>query len=443
MKLPPLMAHQQEAVAHLVGGGSHFIAHEPGLGKSRTCISALDDLGIKGRILIVAPAIGVFNWLDQFRQWGRIDRTVQTGSPAQKIFADIFVTSFDHVSRLKPTVRDKFLKHQWEVLILDEAHRLKSPTARRTLYVYGQHMKLQKAIAARAERCWLLSGTPAPNHVGELWTHLRALWPHLIDSPTQPGAMGREEFEDHFCRINTTIFGRQIVGSKNVKKLRAIIDPVFHPKREKDCVDLPNLLIDTYPLPAANKDISIADKMFEHIARAADPIDALRQEAAHLATERRILGALKAPGVADLVRTELEDQNHSKIIVFAHHRDVIADLEKRLARFKINTVTLSGKTPAPERVRHEQAFQNDPSVQVFLAQMQSAGEAITLTAASRVICAEPSWTPKDNFQAIKRAHRLGQTRQVHASFAVLGGSLDHSIMNVLVRKTRELSAVMQ
>lgn len=182
------------------------------------------------------------------------------------------------------------------------------------------------------------------------------------------------------------------------------------------------------------------DKALEPYATAPDPVAALRGAGAHLATERKLLGQLKAPLVAELVHDELINNYRQKIIVFAQHTAVIDKLTELLAAH--NPVVVDGRVSDKARNAAIDTFQTKPACRVFIGQIQATGEAIDLTAANRVIFAEASWTPKDNFQCVKRAHRIGQQNKVRATFAVLAKSMDQQILSTVARKTRDLSEMM-
>jgi SNF2 family DNA or RNA helicase len=439
------MAHQFTARDKLCAGGHVFIAHEPGLGKTRTAIASLDELGIAHNVLVICPAIARENWRAEFAKWGQIKRLVHVGKPADFLGKGVLIVSYDAFSRMTSRQRNAFLEHDWAVLICDEAHRLKTSTAKRTKVIYGSHASMKNALAAKAEQVWLLSGTPAPNHAGELWTHLHALWPESITGLS--GVMREYDFQEAFCKVNTTVFGRQIVGSKNIPALKSKIKPFFLPAREKDCVDLPDLIFDIFPLPVDDIKAQVAklDTALAPYANAPDPVKALAGAGSHISVERHMLGDLKMPLVGNMIINELRGMpKDGKILVFAYHRSVLGNLlnDLTVALGPGSVHVIHGGVSDQTRQNIIKRFQTDPDCRVLLGQTNTAGEAVNLTAARRVIFAEPSWVPKDNYQAAKRAHRIGQTHRVHASFAVLAGSMDAKIMRSVHRKTVELSALM-
>jgi SWI/SNF-related matrix-associated actin-dependent regulator 1 of chromatin subfamily A len=436
------MDHQREGAKHLLRGHA-FLAFEPGLGKTRTCIEALDQLGITGNVLVICPAIARENWKQEFAKWETLPRNVVVGVPLDARGSgsgSVLIVSYDAISSMSVPARAALLTRDWNVLILDEAHRLKNPDAKRTLMIYGQYCSMKKAIAAKASRVWLLSGTPAPNNVAEMWTHLRALKPEAIRGLFgEPMAV--DAFEDAFCKVRKTVYGRQIVGSRNIPELRRRMGDFFLPKREKDCVDLPDLIFDTVELPVDDlKDKATLKRLDEALtpyALAKDPVAALNGAGAHIAEERRLLGTLKAPLVGQFVQNELAGAPEDyKVLLFFWHKDVGRTLADVLVDHR--PAFISGATGVGARAAALAAFKDDPKCRVFIGQMQATGEAINLTTARRVIFAEPSWTPKDNYQAAKRAHRIGQTNHVHASYLAFAGSMDARILKAIEKKTRDL-----
>jgi SWI/SNF-related matrix-associated actin-dependent regulator 1 of chromatin subfamily A len=146
----------------------------------------------------------------------------------------------------------------------------------------------------------------------------------------------------------------------------------------------------------------------------------------------------KLPKVVDHCLELLEAVD--KLIIFAHHHDVVAGLMDELKDF--NPVRLTGEDSQAARDAAVQSFQNDPTTRVFVGSIQAAGVGLTLTAASTVVFAELDWVPGNMSQAEDRLHRIGQNDAVLVQHVVLDGSLDAKLAKTLVRKQAILDAAL-
>src|SRR6185312_1391438 len=133
-----------------------------GLGKSAQAITAADRLNAK-RILIICPAVARVNWEREFAKFSSQNRSFPIILTSKdKITNDSIIISFDLLTRINPACLGEF-----DVLIIDEIHLGKSIKAKRTHAIFGK----KGIIHGQNSQCkiWALSGTPAPNHAGELW----------------------------------------------------------------------------------------------------------------------------------------------------------------------------------------------------------------------------------------------------------------------------------
>jgi SWI/SNF-related matrix-associated actin-dependent regulator 1 of chromatin subfamily A len=153
---------------------------------------------------------------------------------------------------------------------------------------------------------------------------------------------------------------------------------------------------------------------------------------------RHKLAVAKVPQVIDFVKDMAE--NIPKIIVFAHHRDVIDELTKGLNEF--NPVTVLGGMSNEARDACVQKFQNDPDCHIFIGGIMAAGVGLTLTAASNVVMAELDWSPGNVSQAEDRAHRIGQKDSVNVYHLVFDGSLDSHMAKMILRKQAAAEAAL-
>jgi SNF2 family DNA or RNA helicase len=371
--------------------------------------------------------------------------TIRRADALAKLFLPETVTiiiAFDTISndRNHPKLLELIHRSAWDVVIIDEGHRLASPGSNRTARIYGRRLDRQKSLTEHAERVWVLTGTPTPNNAGEVYTHARALFPDAIGIHEANGAarrpMEQHEFIERFCHYRDTQYGRVITGSQNQRELRQRLGPWIMRRRKKDVLaELPPLDFVAVPVPAA------ALTAPGHLApppglEGDDLIAWLASHSTQLATVRRELGMTKASAAVEYL-TEMLEGGVRKVVVFAHHRELINIVAGDLAEF--NPVVITGDTSEPQRRKAIVAFQNNPETRVLVGQIDACGVAITLTAAHDVVFIECSWTPGANYQAASRCHRLGQRDGVLARMLYVPKSLDERIIKTFQRKANEIA----
>jgi len=157
---------------------------------------------------------------------------------------------------------------------------------------------------------------------------------------------------------------------------------------------------------------------------------------------RRMLGLAKLRGATEYLVDMLDNlPEDRKILVFAHHADVIKALFNHLAEY--SPAVLTGQSTPPERAAAVDKFLMDPRCRVFIGNIQAAGTALTLVGpkckCSDVVFVESSWTPMDNAQAACRVHRIGQKDGVVARMLSADGTVDDLISSLLARKARDFT----
>ena len=226
----------------------------------------------------------------------------------------------------------------------------------------------------------------------------------------------------------TEQYGIKVVGVQNTAELREMLDVIMLRRTEDE--GLPPLRFEEFWLPF---DPALPMEVLEAGVAARDWQDEIPADAAH-ATARRMLGALKAVPVGELIAQELEDGAYQKIVVGAYHHGVIDGLWTLLKPY--GAVVVSGRTRPEHRRSRIAQFQSDPSARVFIGQLTACGTSIDLFAATEVALVEQSWAPDDNFQFCKRVHRTGQTSSVRVRSFYADCDLDEGVARVLARKTR-------
>jgi SWI/SNF-related matrix-associated actin-dependent regulator 1 of chromatin subfamily A len=428
-----------------------LLGDEPGLGKTlQAILAAAKHTQGNGSRLVIGPAIAREVWKREIKRIDPNANVFVAYSPEQKpiLQPEWMIIHYEMIStmRVGQPLWDYLNAARWDILILDEAHLLKTSDAIRTQRILGPRTDGVKGLMERCDRVWALTGTPSPNSSVELWPLMHALCPDLIMSRSMGIPMPQELFFETYSEYRETPFGRKIIKARNTTDLKQRLDQFMLRRRKKDVLpDLPPLLFDTWPieieaLPGddnlnmmreAERDLRA--KLGASI-RDPDLLDIL-STLPEWSTLRRLTGAIKAPIACDII-TDLLEGGVEKLIVFAHHRDVLMRMHRGIRLIK--SVLVMGNTSDDNRNAAIDDFQYDRDTQVFFGQITTASTAITLHASSRVLFVEPSTVPKDNLQAASRAHRIGQKSAVLASYLMLAGSMDEIVMGLLRKKTLEL-----
>lgn len=382
MKLFP---YQEAGAAWLQDRPRAYLADAPGLGKTAQVIQALKAYGAL-RPVVICPASAVPVWAAEAEKW---NLTV----PLVCMSYDMLVR---HHAERAPTI-----KEHADVLILDEAHYLKSGEALRTKLTLSD----QRGILRRDMKVWMLSGTPSPNHYGELFIPLATLWPQVL---IEHGLTTYEKFLDEFTvwewyRPPHGPPRRRVFRSKNGPKLRYLLsqhDIMLRRTMEEVGIQLPKIFWQDIPVEAEPLD---AHTEAEH-AELSEYVQSL--DDGSFSKERHELGVRKAPGVVRAIKELLDDDPTRKHVVMAYHHDVLDALQEALSPYGL--VRIDGGTTGTERGIKVAQFQTAPEVRVFLGQTVACREAITLTASNMIHIVEPFWTPEYNVQLAGRVRRLTQ-----------------------------------
>jgi SWI/SNF-related matrix-associated actin-dependent regulator 1 of chromatin subfamily A len=413
-----LFPYQIDGARFLAQKSRALLADEMGLGKSAQAIAACDELKA-ATVMVVCPASVVENWKREINRF-------------KKGRWDSIVVSYDRARRLDEDF------HNLDVLVLDEAHYLKTRTAKRTKAIFGDKCDGKGGLVERAKHVFCLTGTPTPNNPSELWPMLRAVMPDAITAENSKPA-SYWGFVSQYCYTRDNGFGVEIVKGKNLDKLKERIAPfVLRRKKTEVLKDLPPITFDELPLTSADalKALKGYDTEIARIRQALEKkgVDGLTEVAAHVASLRRVIGLSKVGLVVDWVGEWLE-AGGKKLVLFAYHRDVIAQLQNAFGPL---AVSVTGSTHSEDRQRCVDEFQ-EGHASIFTGQITAAGTGITLTAASDLLFVESSWVPAENEQAAMRIHRIGQKNACLVRFATLAGSLDEDIQRACMRKAADIA----
>jgi SWI/SNF-related matrix-associated actin-dependent regulator of chromatin subfamily A-like protein 1 len=411
-----LYEHQRTGASWLAARDKSVLGDEPGTGKTYTVIEALKQLG-EPRPLIVCPAIVRTHWARSLAVAGFGDGAI--------------VQSYDGVTDAGVQQMARLIHGADRIgaLVLDEYHYCKHTTSKRAQILLGND-----GYARRLDRVILASGS-IPKHPGEMFTMLVSLFPQIL---VEHGIKSKEQYMARFTiRRGSLVRGHwvdKVVAQQNVAELQQILGQVMLKRSLEDTgLDVPRVWWQTLRLDApANLD-SMDDAALLQASSYKGALEDIEREP-HIARMRRRLGEFKVAPVAEMLSSQLADGDE-KVVVFAHHRSVLANLRSALKGFGV--AFIDGDVSDKKRNEEIDRFQTDPRCRVFLGQNIACQTGITLAAAHRVVLVEPDWTADINFQLGQRVARIGSTaKRCIGQFIALAGTLDEAIVAQNERETR-------
>jgi SNF2 family DNA or RNA helicase len=255
--------------------------------------------------------------------------------------------------------------------------------------------------------------------------------------------MSKTAFEDRYCeKSNIRSNGRTIeiiTGSKNVKELKTRLNGFFIRKTKDEVLkDLPPLRFVTHPVQIDNP---------EYFATVSQLVESgytekeILKHAAMMNNSTRYaeLGMAKAPAAAELVH-DLLDGGMGQIVLWAIHTPVIDYLVKHL--LDVGVSRLDGGVSQRDRDKGIELFVEGKH-RVFVGHIEAGGTAITLSGGklkcSDTLFVESHFSPKMNWQAACRIHRIGQQDAVLARFLSAVGTYDERLQEIQARKTQDFA----
>ena len=413
-----------------------LLADDMGLGKTIQAILAIMKVRHEGPVVVSCPATVKLNWKRELEKWipGIRVQVLEGRTPKVALDPgqfDVFIINHDILAQKKDGDLvgwiEQFLAIRIALFVFDEGHKVGNPKSIRGAAA--------KSVAKEVDRVIFLTGTPLPNRPKELFPIL-----NMID----PSAWGNFfTYAKRYCDAVNNGYGWDFNGASNLDELHERIKPwVLRRTKGQVLKELPGKTRTDIVLQLSRKSRKAYDDQVIDFANrvrtgTVTPADRLVQigKLKQLAAEAKLGQAL------DWIKDFLESGN--KLIVFAWHKATIQAVMDAMKKAKVGAVQLTGETPVKKRQEVVDAFQNDPDVQVFVGNIQAAGEGITLTAAADVVFLEYGWKPGEHAQAEDRANRIGQTRPVTIWYLNAEDTIDATLFQIIDGKRQVIDMVME
>ena len=416
------------------------LADDMGVGKTAQVLALLEGRrelraagGPEGPSLVVVPKSLVFNWkLEAARftpQLKVLDYTGLTRSATDFAAYDVVLTTYGTLRRDVPRLKDI----KFDYVILDEAQAVKNAStegAKAVRLLSGNHRLA-------------MSGTPMENHLGELWTLFEFLNPGMLGAASAfsqaGGPLRNPDAETRrvlAAALRPFILRRtkEQVASELPAKSEQVIYCEMEPAQHKLYDELlqhyrKNLLQRIDDEGMAKSKIQVLEALLR-----------LRQAACHpgLLDKKRASGpSAKLEMLLEQLREVLAEGH--KALVFSQFTSLLAILRQRLDSQNVIYEYLDGDTPAKQREQCVARFQNEEECRLFLLSLKAGGLGLNLTSAEYVFLLDPWWNPAVEAQAVDRAHRIGQSRQVFAYRLITRNTVEEKVLQLQETK-RDLAA---
>jgi SNF2 family DNA or RNA helicase len=447
-----LLPYQKAGVAYAANARRTFIADEMGLGKTIQAIATLEYLSSReGDIypaVIVCPPSLVLNWSYEISKWiphRRVSAVTNRKSFPVKNSYDVVVVGYSNIQAWQ----SQLMEHG--SYVFDESHYCKTSTAQRT--------KAAVKIARSTKKntpVLCLTGTPVTNRPAEYASQLDILG-RLKDFG---GLWG---FYRRYCAAYQDRFGQwNLSGNSHLDELNERLRGACYIRRTKDQVlsELPpvvhsRLVIDG-SAPAMKEYVKAEEDILMYIAERARQLAIeqglpsynaamsamIRAEAnehlVRLSVLRRLAAKAKMEAAIEWIQERVD--NGKKVVVAAHHRDVVDELARKFGGLRIQ-----GGMKVEEVEENKRKFQtlSVEEAPVIVLSIQAAKTGHTLTSSEECLFIELPWTPADVDQTYSRLHRLGQKGSVTATYMLTSGTIDEYIYTLIDNKRSVVNAAVE
>lgn len=385
-----LRKYQQEDVDILTKLDCAGVFNEQRTGKTPTILKTLENKGLKdAKVLIATTASSVYPWCDEYKKWLNSDCLIACGTKKQKQKAIQewscgLVISMDSIKETQNSdgFLTQILKAKPDVLILDEAHRIKNPKS-----AVAKAMFKLKKIPVR----YALTGTPAPGKALEIFSILKFINPKDFTSYWK-------FLEENFVKEEKQIYNngrpRSFVDWHGFlpgkqKELQLYLDTIAVQRKRIDVMPwLPAKDYTQVRLPATKQQEKYLKELKETFqteevvtVNVLDRIVRYRQ----ICLDPTLIDLKGKSPKTDWIKQYIKDYPDEQIIIFSKFTKYLLKLFEELSPTK--RALLIGNTSSNKRMQYMKDFQ-DGEFNVFLINIDAGKEAITLDAASTIIFAD-------------------------------------------------------
>lgn len=438
---------------------SGILADEMGLGKTLQTISFLGYLryfkNINGPHIVITPKSTLDNWAREFAKWTpevRVlvlqgDKDERADLIANRLMTcdfDVVVASYEIIIREKSF----FKKFAWEYIIIDEAHRIKNEES-----LLSQIIRL-----FHSRNRLLITGTPLQNNLHELWALLNFILPDVFgDSDAfDQWFAGSDESEQAENSVVAQL--HKVLKPFLLRRIKSDVEKSLLPKQEMNVyVKMTDMQRKWYQ-KLLEKDLDAvngANGKKESKTRLLNIVMQLRKCCNHpylfegaepgppYTTDEHLVFNSQKMIILDKLLKKFQKEG-SRVLIFSQMSRMLDILEDYCMFRSFEYCRIDGQTDHSDRVNAIDAYNKPGSSKfVFLLTTRAGGLGINLTTADIVVLFDSDWNPQADLQAMDRAHRIGQTKQVKVFRFVTDNAIEEKVLERAAQKLRLDQLVIQ
>jgi SNF2 family DNA or RNA helicase len=432
----PLMEHQKKSLQFKLANAVGADFSEVGTGKSATMAIALDarrQLGDSQRILWVTTKTMMGESAKEIAYWTNFTPTVLLGDTKQKVTTlknlskqFFIITNYDSL----PLLEKELTKLKVDSVVCDESSAIKNWKSLRS--------KALCKIAKTAKFRWIMTGTPMPNTVLDIFGQWKFVEPTLFSSVT--------EFKREYCLYAPNSLWPILIGYKNLDELKAVLFERAVRFLRDECFQLPDrtFIKREVQLGAsqkkAYKDLRkdylcaldsgqtiTANGILDQLIKLSEVTSGFIKDA-----EGNLVELSENAKLTEL-KTLLEecDLPNTKAIIWCVFTHTIKTLQEELKDY--GPAILYGAVKAEDRTKELERLRTDPRCRILIAQV-ATGEGFTINEAPISIYFENDFSWKNRDQSLGRNYRLGQKQKVVVYDLVCPGTIDEAKLKALDAK---------
>lgn len=425
---------------------------EQGTGKTLTAIAVAGKRLLSDGVqflLVLCPASVVAVWPREFKEHAdypfdvtpviantataKLDLILKARERSRPGQLTVVVINFESAWRIESAL-EPVVKGQ--MIVVDESQRIKTPSA--------EQSKCLHRLGRMAKYRMILSGTPITQNPLDLFSQYKFLEPSLFGNSFTT-------FRNRYA-VMGGFEGRQVIAFQNLEDLMAKAHSIAYRVTKHEALDLPSETTMIRPVTLPKKVADVYNRLKrESIVELERQSETEKVVAVNVLTKLLRLQQLCGGFVQsedgnllhihneklDILRDELDillEDETRKVVIFARFLPEIKAINALLTKMKIDYRYIVGAINQADRGDAVQAFQSDPSVRVFVAQIATAGLGITLTAADTAIFYSMDFSLANHEQAKARIHRIGQRHPVTYMYLIAEQTVDAKIFDALKSK---------